>query len=523
MDTLQQCVATILFCALASPFLFYYLLSWWKNANDVAKSRGRPVPEADGAWPIIGHLLMLRPPTAPHRLYSSLAEKYGPIFTLRIGLRKTLVINSWEVAKECFTTHDKVFASSAKTIGAKILGFDNSMFKPHPYGPYWREMRKVVKTELLSNRRLEQLKHIRVMEITTSIKELYQFWEAENKNVKERVVVMVDIDNWFADLMLNIAIKMVTGKRYFGATSKEDKEEARQIHKAIQDFGNLFGVFVVSDAIPFLGWLDYQGHVKAMKRSAKEVGCILDRWLEEHKQKKTSTAEDFMDVLLSVLQDKQLFGRDADTVNKAFCMNMILGASDGNKVTLTWALSYLLNNRHILNKAQEEIDIHVGKDKQVEESDVEKLVYLQAIVKETLRLYPIFSAPRESSEDCNISGFHVPKGTQLITNFWQIHRDPRVWSNPCEFQPERFLTTQANLDFRGQHEYIPFGSGCRMCPGISLAGRMMHLTLARLLQGFDFAKPMDAPLEMDDTVGVTFLQATPLEVLITPRLPLHLY
>ncbi|PIA50742.1 hypothetical protein AQUCO_01200167v1 [Aquilegia coerulea] len=465
---------------------------------------------------------MLQPPTLPHRLYSSLADKYGPIFALRIGLHKTLVINSWEVAKECFTTHDRVFASRPDMVVAKILGYDYAMFGPNPYGPYWREMRKIAIIELLSNRRLEQLKHVRVMEISTSIQELYQLWEAKSKNGKERV--LVDMKEWFGDLTLNISVKMVAGKRYFGASSKEDKEEARQIHKAIRDFAYLFGVFVVSDAIPFLGWFDFKGHVKAMKKSAKQVGCIMDRWLEEHKQKRTATAGDFMDVLLTVLQDKNLFGREADTVNKATCMNMIVGATDTNMVTLTWALSLLLNNRHILKKAQEEIDIHVGKDKQVEESDIEKLVYLQAIVKETLRLYPPAPGPRESTEDCTVSGFYVPKGTQLLINIRKIHRDPRIWSNPNEFQPERFLTTNPNLDFRGQQfEYIPFGSGRRSCPAISFAVLVVHLILARMLQGFDFATPSDSPVEMIESVGLTNLKATALEVLITPRLASHLY
>ncbi|KAF5204157.1 Cytochrome p450, partial [Thalictrum thalictroides] len=275
-------------------------------------------------------------------------------------------------------------------------------------------------------------------------------------------------------------------------------------------------------------WFDFKGHVKAMKRSAKEVGCIMDKWLQEHKQRRLDdvkqTDGDLMDVLLSVLEDKNLFGREADTVNKATCMNMIVGATDTNSVTLTWALSLLLNNRHVLNKAQEEIDIHVGKDKLVEESDIEKLVYLQAIIKETLRLYPTAPGPRESTEDCTVSGYHVPKGTLLVFNNWKIFRDPRIWSSPDEFQPDRFLTKHADVDIRGNHfEYSPFGIGRRSCPATSFALLVVHLTLARLLQGFHFATPLDAPVEMNGSVGLTNVKTTPLPVLITPRLPSHLY
>ena len=191
-------------------------------------------------------------------------------------------------------------------------------------------------------------------------------------------------------------------------------------------------------------------------------------------------------------------------------------------VTLTWALSLLLNNRDALRKAQEELDIHVGKDKLVEESDLKNLVYLQAVIKETLRLYPPgpLSVPRESMEDCVVSGYHIPAGTRLFINLYKLHRDPRVWSYPCEFQPERFLTTYKDFDVKGQNfELIPFGSGRRMCPGVSFAFLVSELTLASLLQGFELGTPSDEPVDMSEATGMTNLKATPLQVFVTPRLP----
>ena len=142
----------------------------------------------------------------------------------------------------------------------------------------------------------------------------------------------------------------------------------------------------------------------------------------------------------------------------------------------------------MLKAAQEELDLHVGKDKWVEESDIRNLNYLQAIVKETLRLYPPgpVTGLREAMEDCNVGGYYVPKGTRLIINIWKQQRDPRVWSNPFEFKPERFMTTHANVDVRGQNfEYITFSSGRRSCPGLTFGMQVVHLALARLLLGFD--------------------------------------
>lgn len=149
---------------------------------------------------------------------------------------------------------------------------------------------------------------------------------------------------------------------------------------------------------------------------------------------------------------------------------------------LTWALSLLLINRHVLlEKAQAELEIHVGRNRQVDGSDIKKLVYLQAIVKEALRLYPPapISVPHEAMEDCSVAGLHIQVGISLLVNLWKMHPDPRIWSNPLDFRPERFLTENLSLDVRGQnYEFLPFGSGRRISAGISFAQEMMHLTLA---------------------------------------------
>ena len=180
----------------------------------------------------------------------------------------------------------------------------------------------------------------------------------------------------------------------------------------------------------------------------------------------------------------------------------------------------------MLKAAQEELDLHVGKDKWVEESDIRNLNYLQAVVKETLRLYPPgpVTGLREAMEDCNVGGYYVPKGTRLIINIWKLQRDPRVWSNPSEFKPERFMTTHANVDVRGQNfEYIPFSSGRRSCPAIPFGMQVVHLALARLLRGFDIMTVGGAKVDMREGSGLDLPKVDPLNVILKPRLPMELY
>ncbi|KAB1220427.1 Cytochrome P450 82A4 [Morella rubra] len=523
MDILPPYLNVVTVGSVSLTLVLYYLFRR-SSAGSAQK-----IPTPAGAWPIIGHLPLLGGTDPPHKTLGSMADKYGPLFTVHLGLQKALVLNSWESAKECFTTNDLAVSSRPQLVASKHIGYNDAMFGFAPFGPYWRELRKITSIELLSNNRLDLLSHVRATEIETSLEELYQLWTTKKNDLDQ---ILVELKQWFGDMSLNVILKMVAGKRYQLSNTIEavEKKEAHRCQKAVGELAYFIGSFVLSDAIPFLGWLDWGGNEKAMKKTGKELDSLFGKWLEEHKLKRASGEvkgeQDFMDTMLSVLDGADLDGYDADTINKATSLNMIAAGSETTTVTLTWAISLLLNNHHMLKKAQDELDIHVGKERIVKESDISKLVYLQAIVKETLRLYPAapLSGPREFTEDCIIGGYHVPRGTRLITNIWKIQTDPRIWSDPLEFKPERFLTTHKDVDVWGKHfELIPFGSGRRACPGTSFALRTVHLALARFLQTFEISKPSYAQVDMTESFGLTNMKATPLEVLITPRLHSTLY
>ncbi|KAB1220507.1 Cytochrome P450 82A3 [Morella rubra] len=402
------------------------------------------------------------------------------------------------------------------------MAYDSAVFAFSPYGSYWRQLRKIATHEFLSNQRLETLKNLRESEVNASIKEIHKLWIKNDK-------ALVEMKRWFGYISLNVILTIVVGKRFpWAATKDEITEGADQYRKAFRDFFELTGASTLSDALPYLRWLDVGGYERAMKKTAKQLDNVVERWLHEHKQRKNSgeaegRPEDFMDVMLSMVTDyEDISSYDADTITKATCLALVLGATDTTTVQLTWTLSLLLNNREALKKAQQELDLHVGRERLVTESDVKNLVYLEAVVKETMRLYPAapLSVPHESDEDCTIAGYHVPAGTRLLVNVSKIQRDPNLWSDPSEFRPERFLTTSKDVDLRGQHfEYLPFGSGRRVCPGISFALKVMHLTLANLLHAFEITTPFDEPVDMTEGLGATNLKATPLEVHFTPRLP----
>ncbi|OAY50850.1 cytochrome P450 CYP82D47 [Manihot esculenta] len=504
------------------------LIFWISRRISRTRGKKKAAPEAEGGWPLIGHLHHLGGQQPPHIVLGNMADKYGPIFTIKMGMYRALVVSNWEIAKECLTINDKAFANRPKTLATDLLTYDGAMIGFVSYGNYWRQMRKIATIELLSNHRLEKLKHVRESEVRTALKELYRLWEKKKNNSD---MVLVEMKRWFADITSNVILRIIFGKSV-GYETTNESEENEKLKVALRDFFDLSGRFVVADAVPFLRWLDIGGHERAMKKTAKHLDLFAERWLKEHKEKKASGfkkgEEDFMDLMLEILDDnaEAVLGRDSDTLNKAMTLSLTLAASDTTLVTFTWVLSLLINNPDVLKKAQHELDENVGKERLVHESDMSNLVYLQAIIKETLRLYPAgpLSLPHESMEGCVVAGYNIPAGTRLLVNLSKIHRDPSVWSNPTEFQPERFLTTHKDYDVRGQHfEFMPFGSGRRMCPGVSFALQVLQLTLATLLQGFDFANPSTEPLDMSESVGLTNLKSTPLECLLHPRLQSHFY
>ncbi|XP_062024785.1 cytochrome P450 CYP82J17-like [Rosa rugosa] len=520
MDSLSHLLAI-------TGILVLVLLYLWRVRFQNHKMKGIMCPEPYGALPIIGHLHQLGGRNPLFRTLSTMADKYGPIFTIWIGKNRTLVINNYEAVKECFTTNDRLFATRPLSAHGKYLGYDFAAFGFSPYGTYWRDMRKLVVIELLSNRRLETLKHVQVSEVDAFVKGLYSVWKNKGHDGQSKVV----ISEWTEHLTLNVITRVIAGKRYFGKESDELDEEEKRIGKLIKDFMYVSGNPVVTEVIGFPKWMDFKGQLKTMENIGSQLDSLMTSWVEEHHTKKqksdsSNQQQDFINVLLSEIQDSSMLGHTRDTIIKATALNLILAGSESISISLTWTVSLLLNNRDTLKLAQEELNRTVGRHRWVEDTDIKNLVYLQAIVKETLRLYPPapLSVPHEAMEDCKVGGFHIPKGTRLFVNLWKLHRNPSVWPDPEVFSPERFLTSQAGVDASGQHfEFIPFGSGRRVCPGITFAFQVIHLTLARLIQGFELATPLDKAVDMTEGLGITLPRATPLEVLLTPRLASELY
>lgn len=304
------------YTAVTFSFLLCFYLMWSKSSKKPRTGIQRAPPEAGGAWPFVGHLRLMSGLSSaglPHVNLGNLADKHGPIFSIRLGVHPAVVVSSSELMKELFTTNDAAVSSRPSVKAGKHLSFDYAMLGFSSYGPYWRQLRKLVSLELFSSRRIELQRNVIVSETAQFVKELYKLWE-EKKDRDGGVVV--DMKQWFGDLSMNVVLRMVAGKRFRGG---DDAEETRRCRRVMRDFFHLAGLFVPADALPFLGWLDLGGHEKRMKRAAAELDDIVGEWLAEHRRRGHS-GEDFMDVMVSVVEGANFqCDYNADTIIKATC------------------------------------------------------------------------------------------------------------------------------------------------------------------------------------------------------------
>ncbi|KAK1325242.1 Cytochrome P450 71A1 [Acorus calamus] len=200
---------------------------------------------------------------------------------------------------------------------------------------------------------------------------------------------------------------------------------------------------------------------------------------------------------------------------------MFSAGTDTSFALLDWTMAELMRNQKAMKKVQDEIRCIMKDKTKIEESDIAKMAYLYAVIKETLRLHPpaTMLLPRESMKEAIIRGYRVPAKTTVMVNAWAIGRDPKLWEDPEEFRPERFLNS--SIDFKGNDfQLIPFGSGRRICPGMQFAMAEVELALASLLYRFDWRLPekMKAEeLDMREAPGLTVRRMPNLLVIATPH------
>ncbi|KDP39287.1 hypothetical protein JCGZ_01044 [Jatropha curcas] len=496
------------------PFIFTFLvflfmvLRLWKNSK---KNSAPNLPPGPWKLPVIGSMHHLSGSLLPHVRLRNLANEYGPLMHLKLGEVTNIVVSSPETAKAIMKTHDHIFAQRPFLLAANIMAYNSTDLAFAPYGDYWRQMRKICTQEILSAKRVLSFGLIREEEVSKFIRDL-----------SSRAGSTVNFSRMFNSVTYNIIQRVAIGKLWKG-------EEI--VIPAFKKLIEAAGGFSLSDLYPSIKLLHKISTTKfKLLRAHKETDKLFQNIIDEHRARKASRAksgakneeEDIIDVLLQAQSEEELEYPITDDNIKAVIMDVLSGGTDTSATTVVWAMSELLKNPDVMKRVQTEVRQVFSKKGYVDEESIGELHYLKAVVKETMRLHPTGAVlTRECREDCVINGYDIPYKSRIIINAWALGRDPDYWPEAERFNPDRFLNS--SIDYKGKHfEFLPFGAGRRICPGILFGISNVQFPLARLLYHFDWKLPngmRPEDLDMNEKYGIAVRRANDLQLIPIPCFP----
>ncbi|KAK4276057.1 hypothetical protein QN277_019048 [Acacia crassicarpa] len=460
---------SILFTFLCFLLMIHRLLA--------SKKSLRALPPGPWKLPLIGNLHQIG--SLPHQSFRDLANKYGPLMHLQLGHVSHVIVSSPEVAKQVMKTHDTIFANRPKIIASETLAYDSTDIVFSPYGNYWRQLRRICTLELFSSRRVQTFRKIREEEVSALVKDIRQYVEFGSVvNLTQKLYPLTN---------------SIVARAAFDQKTHNVEEALVAVMYAVEIFSGLS----ISDLYPSLKFLRLICGTKAkIEKTRQELDRVFTNILNDHLVKKSGnmgeadTEEDLVDVLLRIQKESDLeVPLTLDNI-KAVLMDIFIGGTETTATTTEWAMAEMMKNPEVMNKAQQEVRKVYGKKGYVDESELDQLKYVALVIQETLRLHPpgVLLVPRENSEICQINGYEIPLKTKVMINAWAIGRHPDYWNEPEKFQPERFI--DGSIDYRGTNfEFIPFGAGRRICPGMSFATPILQLVIANLLYHFDWKLP----------------------------------
>ncbi|XP_057746205.1 geraniol 8-hydroxylase-like [Arachis stenosperma] len=494
MDLVSFVMLLLLLLTCTTLYSLHYL--------NVRRSKANyKLPPGPSPLPIIGNLHELG--NKPHHSSAILAKIHGPIMTLKLGQLTTIVISSAEMAKMVLQTYDQFLSNRTVPEAARVHNHHIHSIAFMPMTPLWRSLRKICNNQLFTNKTIDARQDLRRKKVQELLGEIHQ---------SSQIGEGVDVGEAAFKTTINLLSNTI-----FSMDLIQSSGSAARFKDLVANITKESGKPNLADYFPALRMVDPQ-RIKA--HNAIYAGKLLDIFHDLIYQRKklilktgSDTNKDMLEALLNISQENS---KEMDKINiEHLMLTLFVAGTDTITSTLEWAMTELLSNPNTMRKAKRELEETIGKGNQVEESDIARLPYLQAILKETLRLHPSvpFLIPRKADTDVEINGYTIPKGSQVLINVYAIGRDSNVWKNDTNlFSPERFLGLET--DVRGRHfELIPFGAGRRICPGLTYAMRILFLMLGSLVNCFDWKLENDSKAEdidKEEEFGITLRKCKPL-------------
>lgn len=475
--------------------LFVILLLKWMFIKD-----RRP----PGPWglPLLGYIPFLS--RLPHLDLQRLAQKYGDVFSIRLGSRYIIVLNDFQSSKEAFS--QDVFIGRPPYFAFEVSkeNIETGAF----FGLPWKEHRRFCLHTLrdlgLGKSKMEE--HIK-----EEISELFQ-------HVEQNVDKPFTIRDIIAPSMSNNIATLVFGERY-----KYDHPIRKMMSKAVADASREAGQVAWTLFFPwlknickFLGI----GNIDRVSKINEEMKAFVDAKIEEHeKTLKPGHIRDFIDGYLLEIEKR----KDDPTFIKPVLHDMVqafFGAgSETVRVCIEWLVLISASHQDAQRRIQAEIDDVIGSDRLPVWLDHKTMPYTEAFIMEMMRWRTIvpLNLLRYTLADTELNGFFIPKHTAILSNMWAIHHDPKFWGPDAdEFRPERFLT-DGGKEVKRMEQYIPFSIGKRACPGEPLAKIEIFLYFVAILQKFNIRMPAGKLADFEGELGISLVPKLQ-EIILTKRI-----
>ncbi|XP_010525432.1 PREDICTED: cytochrome P450 98A3 [Tarenaya hassleriana] len=475
------------------------------------------LPPGPRPWPVVGNLYDIKP--IRFRCYAEWAQSYGPIISVWIGSTLNVIVSSAELAREVLKEKDQQLADRHRSRSAAKFSRDGKDLIWADYGPHYVKVRKVCTLELFTPKRLEALRPIREDEVTAMVESVFN-----GCNLTDHKAKGLQLRKYIGAVAFNNITRLAFGKRFVNAEGIMD-EQGLEFKAVVANGLKLGGSLSIAEHIPWLRWM-FPLEEEAFAKHGSRRDRLTRKIMEEHtlaRQKSGGAKQHFVDALLTL---KDQYDLSEDTII-GLLWDMITAGMDTTSISSEWAMAEMIRNPRVQQKVQEELDRVVGRDRILTEPDFSTLPYLQCVVKESMRLHPPtpLMLPHRANADVTIGGYHIPKGSNVLVNVWAVARDPTVWKDPLEFRPERFL--EEDVDMKG-HDFrlLPFGAGRRVCPGAQLGINLVTSMLGHLLHHFVWTPPegkKPEDIDMSESPGLVTYMRTPLQAVVTPRLPADLY
>ncbi|KAL6579808.1 hypothetical protein OROMI_007832 [Orobanche minor] len=486
------------------------LLFKWLNNKPTGS---RNLPPSPPRLPILGNLHHFKHGLS-HRSLESLARKHGgPLTLLHLGRVHVLVVSSANAAREILRTHDLSFVNRPILKAAKKLLYNGKNVSTAPYGEYWRQVRSIFVLQLLSNKRVQSFRSIREEET-----QLFM------KRIQESSCGPLNLTKMFSEFAYDGICRSAFGRKY------GESESGKKFMILLSECMELLGTIGIAGTVPWLSWITrFNGFDKRVDEIFQGLDGFLEGLIQEHMMEitnenddvfpKDKSEENFLDILLQYQKENTSGDSiDRDSI-KGLILDVFVAGTDTISTVLEWVLTELLRHPIVMEKLQNEV-MEIAKDREgITDLDLEKMHYMKAVIKETLRYHPPIAilVPRIAGEDLKVNGYDVKAGTIVMINVYAIGRDTASWDEPEKFMPERFLNRSV-VDFKGlDFELILFGSGRRGCPGITFGVATMEILLANLMHKYNWELPDGKVMDMTEAAGVTVRRVVPLLAVATPR------